>query len=1348
MSELNNISDAQNIDELMDKHSQSFEYWEKKLSSSSQSNLFYKKVNQDLSALHLKVKYSQVMDQAISNLLMQFSVENKIELDLILQSCFSLLLNRHQNEIGEQQNSSVFAMPAKAKGVEYIQLFNSDINVDHHVFDLFDSQLNQIKEASFHDLLPFTSILKAVTKRFKLVTTDPFSIMLSINNKTLNQYDALEKLYPYTDLHLNIDYTNNEIKLNWLYASECFNSETISSIVNRFESLLFSLITEPTTKLVEHCILTDAEKSDLIQWNQTEYKREHSLCVHELFEKNVLTQPHSIAVEFETESISYEQLNIRSNQLAHLLIDHGASLEDIIGIYATRSIEMVVAILAIQKAGCAYLPLDPDLPIERIQYMAENSKLNSIVTLCELGTQLLSLENIDRYCLDDPAILKKYSKNNISTQAIGLSQQNLAYVIYTSGSTGQPKGVESTHLGLMNRISWMQSQYPITDQDSILQKTPFNFDVSVWEFLWPLMIGAKLVMAIPNGHKDPNYLENIIHSKNISVLHFVPSMLTSTLSLINWQDIASLKYVFCSGEALSKSTADAFMDANPFTRLINLYGPTEASIDVSYWEYTRAIEHKVIPIGRPIDNTKLFILDKHLMPVPNGVSGELYIAGDGLARGYLNNSELTSDAFVHVSLNKAQQNIGLPARLYKTGDITKWIANPQTNQLENIEYIGRMDQQIKLRGFRIELGEIESLIINHDAIKQAAVMLSKSKQNLICYAVAVANQLNNQSQGELTQLINEYIKRTLPEYMVPYTYVFLDSLPLSPNGKVSRKDLIEPVIEQDMNNDYVAPSSEFEQQLCQIWQVLLNVEKISVNDDFYKLGGNSILLIGLISQLRTLGFDFVVQDILQNPTIKQLDCLSKHRVHKPVNNEQLNLNDTVFSLPNRQMLFKGPFKHHWNMSGILKVIEPNFEYLKQALQQILNEHVGLTHQFFVDENDRVTEKKGAIDHSNLLSRVDLSYFDDETKRIQQVEQLSDSYHFKLNLSKKLFKFVLFDFGESTPSRLLIIIHHALMDGYSVPLFVSELTFRYLSLVAGMKYDAPAKTSSVNEWGYALHQYANNPLNVKAESDYWLSRSWHNINTLMDDTDGYKKNTSGDKTLYGTELNYEIKLAKPLSEYLLNHLTEVELGEDVIIFSGFSQIISELTQSNTAYFELVVSGRGNIVPGTDASRTIGHFAENMPVLLDINQNDNIVDQVLSMAKQLHNIPHAGVGFNAVKYLNDNPIIRDQFQNLASAEFKINYIPSALMSNPQPTNMHLPYHLMTPTQESTGRALDPELSELPNPIYIAITIENGQFVFNLKYRNNMYNAQTIELLMKGWINKIELIISHLTKGSEHV
>ncbi|HJP91753.1 MAG TPA: amino acid adenylation domain-containing protein [Pyrinomonadaceae bacterium] len=650
---------------------------------------------------------------------------------------------------------------------------------------------------------------------------------------------------------------DRSLSLQFHYDASLYDENDVRRLAGQYLRLLESTIATPESKITELEILNDVERRQLLlDFNDTKEFYPLDKCLHQLFEEQAALTPDNVAVIFDGERLSYAELNKHANQLAHHLQRLGIGPDDLVGIYVERSLEMIVGMLGILKAGAAYVPLDPTYPRARLEQMLHDAGVSMLLT------QLPLLETLPQHqahviCLDVASeALATESDDDLQTS---VSPANLAYVIYTSGSTGRPKGVMIPHHAIVNRLLWMQKAFPLTSEDLVLQKTPFSFDASVWEFFAPLLAGARLLIARPGGHKDNSYLVDVVTKEGVTTLQLVPSMYRVLLESDGIESCnGGLRRVFCGGEALPvalQQQSFAVLDAD----LHNLYGPTETAIDAAFWKCRPGTRGVTVPIGRPIGNMQIYLLDRDMRLVPTGVAGELYIGGVGVARGYLNRPDLTAERFVP---NPFSREHG--ARLYRTGDLARYQA-PGV-----IEFLGRLDEQVKLRGFRIELGEIEAALREHPALLDAVVVpreQAPDDRRLVGYVVMKSGSAVTPNE------LREFLRERLPEYMVPTSFVAVAALLLMPNGKVDRASLASSVETESRENRVVAlPRDNLENQLVRIWkQVLGTTEQIGVTDNFFDLGGHSLLAVGLMAQIQKwFGQDLPLSILFEGATIAHL----------------------------------------------------------------------------------------------------------------------------------------------------------------------------------------------------------------------------------------------------------------------------------------------------------------------------------------------------------------------------------------------------------------------------------------------------------------------------------------------
>ncbi|MGB3464106.1 MAG: amino acid adenylation domain-containing protein, partial [Cyclobacteriaceae bacterium] len=636
------------------------------------------------------------------------------------------------------------------------------------------------------------------------------------------------------------DFAENGVEdlfLEITFRKDYFGRQEIELLSERLSIIIEQLFDSLDNRLSDFEIIPQSERYELLEsFNDTSVAYERDKTIVDLFEEQVSKTPQSTAVVFEDIALSYVELDGYSNQLAHYLKDvYGIGPDELVGIMQDRSEWLVISVLAVLKSGGAYVPIDPGYPDERISFIKQDTACRVILDSAELE-HFISVQG------------------NYSTQSVGqvATAENLAYVFYTSGSTGTPKGVMIEHTSLVNRLNWMRADLEISSSDVFIQKTPVVFDVSVWELFLPLISGSKLVLAKPDGHKDPVYLDELLRIQNISIIHFVPSMLSEAIDNISWGHLPHLRHVICSGEALPKTLEEVFRKKTSLIKLHNYYGPTEATVDVTTIDLSKhPTKGSEVLIGKPVANTSIYIVNERNNLQAVGIIGEILIGGRQVGKGYLNRPALTQEKFIANPFRSGE-------RLYRSGDLGRWLADG------NIEFIGRKDDQVKIRGYRIELGEIEHALSGHEQIGQAVVVAKANKdgdRELVAYLTG--------SEEQHTGDLRAYLKERLPGYMIPTYFVQLEALPLTANGKIDKKGLPSPEgLGLSVGEEYVAPRNELESSLAEIWHEVLQRERIGVNDDFFALGGHSLKAVRLGNEYqKRLGVKLSLKDLFIHTSI-------------------------------------------------------------------------------------------------------------------------------------------------------------------------------------------------------------------------------------------------------------------------------------------------------------------------------------------------------------------------------------------------------------------------------------------------------------------------------------------------
>ncbi|MBN1993219.1 MAG: amino acid adenylation domain-containing protein [Anaerolineae bacterium] len=824
-------------------------------------------------------KYEFGLSQALTESLKKISQEQNVTLFMTLLAAFKVLLHRYSG-----QADILVGVPGANRMRREVEnligffvntlVFRTDLSGQPNFLELLRRVREVTLEAQTYQDTPFDKLVAELHPERDLNRQPLFQVMFVLQPPT-GEFGGLLRLPGLTATPLRMidnDTTKFDLSLEMFesaaglvgsfeYSAGLFSEEAIARMAGHLQTLLAGIVTDPHQSISLLPLLTDAERRQiLVEWNDTAVFYPRDKCLHQLFEAQVERTPDNIAVVLPAldserqadQQLSYQELNDKSNQLARRLQKLGVGPETLVGIYMTRSLEMVVGLLGILKAGGAYVPLDPAYPKERLAFMLNDIQTPVLLTQAHLLKTLPEL-TAQVICLDTgwPDITPEDTANPAS----GVTDENLAYVIYTSGSTGKPKGTLITHHTGCNHMFWMQDAFPLTEGDAVLQSSPFSFDASVCEFFAPLFNGARLVLAQPDGHKDSHYLVKVIMEQGITTLQLVPSLLGVLLEERDFKKCRSLKYVIPGGEPLPLEFIKKFYQQFSID-LYNTYGPTEATIDATFWLCDRELKQNAAAIGRPIANLQTYILDAQLQPLPVGAPGELHIGG-GLARGYLNRPDLTAEKFIPHPFSDRPG-----ARLYKTGDIARYWPDG------NIEYLDRLDHQVKLRGFRIELGEIEALLNRHQAIKQAVVMLredNESDSRLAAYVVF--QQHSSLSANELRHYLAQY----LPDYMLPSVFVPLDAFPLGASGKIDQRALPVPEAISAEPKNYVAPRSPVEKLLANIWAETLGLKNVGVYDDFFELGGHSLLVTQLILRVRQMfQIDLPIREFFQGATVAGL----------------------------------------------------------------------------------------------------------------------------------------------------------------------------------------------------------------------------------------------------------------------------------------------------------------------------------------------------------------------------------------------------------------------------------------------------------------------------------------------
>lgn len=979
------------------------------------------------------------------------------------------------------------------------------------------------------------------------------------------------------DLTLAADDRDDGVTLFLEYRADLFEEATIRMVADRFVAGLELMLSGSGGAVKDVLAVTPAELAQLAAWNRTDRDFGEPRLIHQLFEAQAQTRPEAVALVYDGTPLTYAELNRRADAMAGRLRDAGVTRDGLVGVRLERSFELFVALLGILKAGGAYVPLDPEYPERRLAGMVEDAGLSVVVTTA--GIQVAGAP----------------PESGAST-ATPVGPDDLAYCIFTSGSTGRPKGAAVSHRAIQNRLLWMQDAHPLDPSDVILHKTPISFDVSVWELFWPLMCGASIVIAKPGGHRDAAYLAGLISTHRVTTMHFVPSMLQVFLEEPAVAALPSLRRIFASGEALSWETARRCADRIGCP-LHNLYGPTEAAVDVTQWTVRLGPEPHSIPIGKPIANTRIHILDDQMRRVPIGVPGELYIGGVNLARGYVNRPELTAERFVG---NPFAGEPGESARLYRTGDLARWRVDGE------IEYLGRLDTQVKLRGFRIELGEIETALMQHPAVADAAVTVIGGSR-LVAYIVATRGGVMDEAA------LRDFLRGRLPEYMVPSAFVAMEALPLGPSGKLDRRALPEPAVVA-VAHAAQTPQTEGEQVMAAIWSEVIGVSSVGRDQNFFELGGDSLRAIQVAARARKAGFVVTPALLLEHQSVATLVAAAGRAdhgaVHAGLTPEEGLLSGEVTPSPIVRwfvdLQFAAP--HHFNQSVMLQApagLSPSV--VERALRRVSDHHDALRLRSSLTP-DHLMVWYGGADDARVFRHESLAGVP-VPERSARLSALAAELQSTLDPTNgPLWRavYVTFDPGES--GRLIWVIHHLGVDGVSWSVLVEDLTQVCHDLQAGRAPVLAAKTNSWRQWVESWKRAAESGALVR-EKSFWLAQPHH--------------------------------AAKPAPRHsharAVSHHTRVDgvqqLTQEQILTTVW-MAWTEVTGQATVAVDVESHGRVSPDNTLDISRTVGWFTAVYPLVFAPAVDASPSDVVRRLVAA---VPQSGAGFGALKYLANDPEI---------------------------------------------------------------------------------------------------------------
>ncbi|MBD2360530.1 amino acid adenylation domain-containing protein [Anabaena minutissima FACHB-250] len=1295
-------------------------YWKQQLDGISTLQLPTDRPRSALQTFQGKT-YSWQIPQDLTTALETFSQKAGVTLFMTLLTAFNTLLHRYTGQDDIVVGSAIANRNwAESEGIIGLFVNSLALRTQIHGNPSFSELLSQVRDMTLaayaHQDLPFEKLVDELQPERDLSRNPLFQVWFGLHNlpiPTLQIGDLtltpieVERGTTQFDLSLDIYIGKKGLAGAIEYSNELFEAGTIVRIVEHFQTLLYGIVANPKAKISELPLFTDAEKHQLLfEWNSIYTHYPEFSRIHHIFAEQAVKTPDAIAVVFGQEQLTYNQLNKKANQLAEKLITMGVAPGVLVGICVERSLDMVIAPLAVLKAGGAYIPLDPAYPGERLAFMLEDAQAQVLLTQTKL-VNILPAHSLQVLCLDA-------DWPPVTAELPSVHPCDLAYVIYTSGSTGKAKGVMVQHHNLVNAFFAWKEAYQLCTVTSHLQMASFAFDVCTGDLIRALCSGGKLVLCPRDFLLEPQKLYELMLQEKVDCAEFVPAVLRNLMQYLaqSGQHLDFMRLLICGSDSWYGSEYNQFRSyCGSQTRLINSFGVTEATIDSCYFETTQDLPTEcLVPIGRPFANTQLYILDSHLQPVPIGVPGELYIGGAGLAQGYLHRSELTTEKFISHPFSHQPG-----ARLYKTGDLARYLLNGE------IEFLGRIDNQVKIRGYRIELPEIETILASHPKVKENVVIVREDepgKKRLVAYAVPV--EKSNLSIQELRQLI----KQNLPNYMVPSAFVILDALPTTPNGKLDRRALPIPEINrEEITAKFVPAQNPVESQLVQIWAEVLGIRDIGIYDNFFDLGGDSILSIQVVAKANQQGLQLTPKQLFQNQTIAELATVVG--THPIVQAEQGLVTGDLPLTPIQHWFFAENFSqpHHYNQANLLIVREViNPEYLRQVVQQLIVHHDALRIRF-TKTNAGWQQVNAGDDVITEVVQVDLTALSQIEQR-SQITAIAEKLQASLDLAKPpLMKVALFNLGQDQPNRLLFVIHHLLVDGVSWRILLEDFQTAYTQLSQGKTIKLPTKTTSYKEWTQRLVNYAQS-LQIASEREYWLRESQKRITSLPVDFD------NGDNIVESAN-KVSITLSRSETQALLHDIPSAYRTQiNEVLLTALAQTFANWTEENSLLIDLEGHGRETLFTDVDLSRTVGWFTSVFPVYLRWDKNIDLIGILKTVKEQLRLVPNQGIGYGLLLYLGREEIIQ-KFSKLPQAEVSFNYLGQFNLLSDQS-------QLLAPASEPIGLVQSPQAKRY-YLLEIDCLVINNHLKIDWTYSKNSHRQTTVENLAQGFVKALKSLIS---------
>jgi amino acid adenylation domain-containing protein/non-ribosomal peptide synthase protein (TIGR01720 family) len=1177
--------------------------------------------------------------------------------------------------------------------------------------------LDQTRDAALgaqtYQDLPFEHLVEALQPERSLHQNPLFQVMFNhlredyralyqLPGLTVSEFEPGERGAQFELVLDTVEKPDGQIDARFTYAAELFEADTIQRLSEHYLCLLRQLADNPLQCLGDVNVLSEMEWTQLNDWGVNARRYADVEPVHRLIERRVLEQPDAVALIFQDNELNYMQLNQRANRLAHHLIALGIKPESRVGIALERSIEMIMALLAVLKAGGAYVPLDPDYPAERLQHMIADSGIELLLTQSHVRAKIPCAEHCPVLELDTLTVTD-YPEDNAD---VTLHPEHLAYIIYTSGSTGKPKGVAVAHGPLAMHVQSIGELYGMTPEDRELQFASINFDGAHERWLVPLAFGATL-MPRDNELWAADRTVNEIVRHRITIACFTPGYLQQLAEFTGsaGRHLPIRSYT-AGGEAMSRSAFEFVQQTLRPPRIINGYGPTETVITpliFKAWPDTR-FDSSYLPIGSPVGDRTAYIVDADMNPLPVGVPGELYLGGTGLARGYLNRPGLTAERFVADPFGQQGE------RLYRTGDLARWRRDGQ------VEYLGRLDHQIKIRGYRIELGEIEAQLLRQPAVREAVAAIKEGPQGARLIAYVALQDGQTEDGGTL----RESLARVLPDYMLPSAIMILQSLPLNANGKIDRDRL--PQAEFSHDKEYEAPQAGIETILADIWAQVLDLSRVGRHDNFFEIGGDSILSLQIVTKARRAGWKITPRQLFECQTVSAL--AQKAAPLETSDSAALQFNGIddltpIALLPVQQDFFVQPVpvRSHWNQTVLLKCREKlQAGYLREALTAVIQQHRALCFRFHEDAKGEWQQTAGGgSEHDYLWIR--------QAADREQFLAICNAVQRSLNLQQGLLlRAALIDWTDDA-QRLLLVIHHAVIDGVSWRIVVEDLEIAYRQAAQQQNIDLPGVTTDYAVWSRRLMQY---PLQHESEFGYW--QSLKGIPAALPCDFPHGANDAANRSSITVTLDQQQTRAL-LKDAPSAYRTQV----NDLLLTALASALSDGGGQQDIIIDLEGHGREDLFPDVDLSRSVGWHTTVFPVMLDAT--GNLPQRIMQIKEQLRQIPNKGMGYGLFKY-HGSAQQRQVIAALPQAQVVFNYLGQLDASFTADS-------LWLLADEPVGDLIDPDMPQT-HELAINCHVSRGELCIDINFSSACYIHATMTAFGQRLLAELSAVIDHCTSG----